>query len=58
MNVGKFLNGLTIIFVIARLFNLISWSWWLVFIPTYVYVVLLIFMFIVAVILAAIESVL
>lgn len=29
-----FLNLLTIIFVIAKLTGMISWSWWLVFAPS------------------------
>lgn len=35
-----FLNILTVIFVIAKLAGAISWSWWIVFAPTIVSVVL------------------
>ena len=31
-----FLNFLTLIFVAAKLFGAITWSWWLVFLPTIV----------------------
>lgn len=30
---GGFLATLTIIFVIAKLWGVIDWSWWLVFLP-------------------------
>ena len=30
----NFFNLLTLIFVGAKIFNLIDWSWWLVFSPT------------------------
>jgi len=30
---SKFVFSLTIIFVVAKIFNLIHWSWWLVFSP-------------------------
>lgn len=33
------LSILTIIFVVCKLFHIIDWSWWVVFIPTYVDVV-------------------
>lgn len=29
----SFLGLLTLIFVVAKLFGVISWSWWLVFLP-------------------------
>lgn len=29
-----FINALTLIFVCAKLFGAIDWSWWLVFSPT------------------------
>lgn len=41
MKIG-FLNLLTVIFVIAKLANVINWSWWLVFSPTIVSVALVI----------------
>lgn len=28
-----FLSALTLIFVVAKLFGVITWSWWLVFLP-------------------------
>lgn len=31
-----FLGVLQIVFVIAKLLNLVSWSWWVVFIPSFV----------------------
>jgi len=30
----NFLNILTLVFVGAKLFNVIDWSWWLVLLPT------------------------
>ena len=30
----NFLHILTLIFVVAKLFNFIHWSWWLVFLPS------------------------
>lgn len=30
----NFLHILTLMFVAAKLLNLISWSWWLVFLPS------------------------
>jgi hypothetical protein len=32
----NFLNILTLVFVAAKLFNVIDWSWWLVLAPTLV----------------------
>jgi len=29
-------TGLTLIFVAAKLFGLIQWSWWLVFLPSFI----------------------
>lgn len=35
VNTGMGLSSiLTIIFVVAKLFGIINWSWWLVFLPT------------------------
>lgn len=39
MSVG-FLGLLTIVFVIAKLAGYISWSWWLVFTPTFIGILL------------------
>lgn len=30
----NFLNALTIVFIILKLCKIISWSWWLVLLPT------------------------
>jgi hypothetical protein len=30
----KLLTGLTLVFVIAKLLKIITWSWWFVFAPT------------------------
>lgn len=30
------LTALQIIFIVLKLVNVISWSWWIVFIPTYI----------------------
>lgn len=35
-----FLCGLTVIFAVLKLVDVISWSWWLVFLPTIIYFVL------------------
>ena len=41
---------LTVIFVIAKLLNIITWSWWLVFTPTIILVVMYIILLIIAII--------
>lgn len=33
-----FINALTLVFVAAKLFDAIDWSWWLVFSPTIAYI--------------------
>ena len=33
---GGFLAVLTIIFVIAKLWGVVDWSWWLVFLPIFI----------------------
>lgn len=33
-----FINALTLVFVAAKLFGAIDWSWWLVFSPTLIHV--------------------
>ena len=33
VSLGGFLGVLTLVFVIAKLWGVISWSWWLVFLP-------------------------
>lgn len=30
----NFAHVLTLVFVVAKLFNFIQWSWWLVFLPS------------------------
>lgn len=45
------LNGLSLVFVVAKVFGLIGWSWWAVFIPTYIYIVLVIILITLAIIL-------
>jgi hypothetical protein len=37
---GIMIQVIQIIFVIAKIFGTIDWSWWLVFVPTYIYIVL------------------
>lgn len=50
---------LTVIFVIAKLFGVINWSWWLVFLPTIISVglsiVALLIMLIIAIIAATLD---
>ena len=41
------LVGLTLIFTVCKLLKLISWSWWLVFTPAIIYVVILLLLFII-----------
>lgn len=55
MKIG-FLNLLTIIFVIGKLFSVIDWSWWLVFAPTILNVLLLPVFIIIAAIGAALKD--
>lgn len=47
---------LTIIFVIAKLFGVINWSWWLVFLPSIISVGLSILIIIFVIILAIIAA--
>lgn len=37
-----FLGALTLIFVAAKLLNLVSWSWWFVFMPVIIPVMIVI----------------
>lgn len=41
---------LTAIFTAAKLAGMITWSWWLVFLPTLVWVGFLLFVFVVAIV--------
>lgn len=54
-----FLELLTALFVALKLFDVIDWSWWLVFAPMYVYVAVFIiylaFVFVMALIVGATE---
>lgn len=51
----KFLNVLTLIFVVAKMFDVINWSWWLVFLPTFIYIAIVLLILIVAVVVAIME---
>jgi hypothetical protein len=55
MKIG-FLNLLTLIFVVAKLFGAISWSWWIIFIPTYVSVGLVMFVLFLAFVAAVLKD--
>ena len=46
MEVG-FLGLLQIVFIVLKVLNKISWSWWMVFIPLYIEVALIAIIFIV-----------
>lgn len=50
------LNLLTIVFVIAKILGYISWSWWIVFLPTIVSVGLTILILLIALIIACIVN--
>jgi len=45
MNLNYFLPTLTLILVVAKLTGYIAWSWWLIFAPVYVSVLLAILLF-------------
>ena len=55
MKIG-FLNLLTVIFVACKLLSVIDWSWWLVFAPTILNVLLLPVFFLFAVIGAVLKD--
>ena len=46
MEVG-FLGLLQIVFIVLKVLNKISWSWWMVFIPLYIEIALIAIIFIV-----------
>nr|DAT11354.1 MAG TPA: hypothetical protein [Caudoviricetes sp.] len=46
-NMKYLLIGLTLIFTVCKLLKLISWSWWLVFTPAIIYVVILLLLFLI-----------
>ena len=51
-NLEVFAVGLTLIFVVAKLWGKISWPWWLVFAPIWIYVLGIVFiLFIIALVL-------
>jgi len=47
---------LTLIFLVLKLTHVVSWSWWLVFLPTIIQVVLISVLFVSLVIMAALET--
>lgn len=51
-----FLNILTLIFVIAKVLGLVTFSWWLVFMPTLIQVAVVMLVFVVVLIVAASED--
>lgn len=53
MNIGL-LGILGLIFITLKLTSVISWSWWLVLLPLYGSVILWVFIFITALIVAAV----
>lgn len=46
------LNGLSLIFVVAKLLGHIGWSWWAVFIPSYIYLGIYLIAFVIYVVAA------
>lgn len=52
----SFLNMLTLIFVIAKVLGLVTFSWWLVFMPTLIQFALVILVLIVALIIVVSED--
>lgn len=52
----SFLNILTLIFVIAKVLGLVTFSWWLVFMPTLIQLALVILMLVVVLIVAVSED--
>ncbi len=52
----SFLNMLTLIFVIAKVLGLVTFSWWLVFMPTLIQVAVVMLVFVVVLIVAASED--
>jgi hypothetical protein len=45
MKLGHWAHILTLVFVAAKLFGAINWSWWLVFTPSLIYFGFLILLF-------------
>lgn len=52
----SFLNILTLVFVIAKLLGLVTFSWWLVFMPTLIQVAIVLIMLVVVLIAAVAED--
>lgn len=52
----SFLNMLTLIFVIAKVLGLVTFSWWLVFMPTLIQVAIVLIMLVVVLIAAVAED--
>lgn len=52
----SFLNMLTLIFVIAKVLGLVTFSWWLVFMPTLIQVAVAMLVFVVVMIVAVSED--
>lgn len=51
-----FLSILTIIFVIAKLFGVITWSWLIVFLPTILSILIWLVLIIVAIVIVALDK--
>jgi hypothetical protein len=47
---------LTIIFVVAKLFGIITWSWWWVFAPLWISGIIALFILLIVLIIAAINN--
>lgn len=52
----EFLSTLTLIFIVLKLTNLISWSWWLVLLPLYFWLVPILFIMLIIFIIANIRE--
>ena len=52
----SFLNILTLVFVIAKLLGLVTFSWWLVFMPTMIQLAIVLIMLVVVLIVAVTED--
>ena len=48
---------LTAIFVMAKLINVITWSWWLVLLPAWIYMGFILLILIIAFVVAVMEDV-
>ena len=51
-----FLSILALIFVVAKLFGVIAWSWWLVFTPVLIPTGLLVLIYIIAVVVTSVSD--